>query len=180
MPPERPIRVLIVDDEPLARLRIEDLLQEMAGFEVVGVADNGITAVDAIHHLRPDLVFLDVQMPRKTGVEVVREIGAPNMPATIFVTAYDQFAIQAFNVAAVDYLIKPFDDERFEEAVRRAKRRFAQEGMELLRQQLLTVLQCQPLPTGSARAMARRFILSYRENDNPTPRSWSCVCGSTR
>jgi two-component system LytT family response regulator len=86
-------------------------------------------------------VFLDVQMPGKTGVEVVREIGADAMPATIFVTAFDQFAVQAFDVAAVDYLVKPFDDERLEAAFERARNRLALEGMGHLREKLLAVLQ---------------------------------------
>ncbi|MEO5816552.1 MAG: LytTR family DNA-binding domain-containing protein, partial [Gemmatimonadaceae bacterium] len=88
-----------------------------------------------------DLVFLDVQMPGKTGLDVVREVGAEAMPATIFVTAYDQYAVEAFNVAAVDYLVKPFDDERFEEAFRRARKSLAAEDMGRLREQLLTILQ---------------------------------------
>ena len=135
------VRVLIVDDEPLARMRIEDLLAHEEGAVVVGSATNGIEAVERIRTLKPDLVFLDVQMPGKTGIEVVREIGAEAMPATIFVTAYDQFAVQAFDVAAVDYLVKPFDDERFEAAFARARQRLSTEGMHKLREHLLSVLQ---------------------------------------
>ena len=138
------VRVLVVDDEPLARLRIEDLLARAEGAEVVGSATNGIEAVERIRTLKPDLVFLDVQMPGKTGIEVVREIGADAMPATIFVTAYDQFAVQAFDVAAVDYLVKPFDDERFEAAFARARQRLSMEGMSKLRENLLAVLQGSP------------------------------------
>jgi len=134
------IRVLVVDDEPLARMRIEDLLAHEEGTVIVGSATNGIEAVERIRTLKPDLVFLDVQMPGKTGIEVVREIGAEQMPATIFVTAYDQFAVQAFDVAAVDYLVKPFDDERFEAAFARARQRLSAEGMQKLREQLLSVL----------------------------------------
>jgi two-component system LytT family response regulator len=136
-----PVRVLVVDDEPLARVRIEDLLRHEPGVEVVGTAADGVAAVAAIRALRPDLVFLDVQMPGKTGIDVVREVGAAAMPATIFVTAFDQYALQAFDVAAVDYLVKPFDDERFEEAFRRARRRLALEGIDRLRAQLLAALQ---------------------------------------
>ena len=134
------VRVLIVDDEPLARMRIEDLLAHEEGAVVVGSATNGIEAVERIRTLEPDLVFLDVQMPGKTGIEVVREIGAERMPATIFVTAYDQFAVQAFDVAAVDYLVKPFDDERFESAFARARQRLSMGGLSKLREQLLSVL----------------------------------------
>ena len=135
------VRVLVVDDEPLARMRIEDVLAHIDGAEVVGAASNGNEAVEMIRSLRPDLVFLDVQMPGKTGVEVVREIGPDAMPATIFVTAFDQFAVQAFDVAAVDYLVKPFDDERLEAAFERARNRLALEGMGQLREKLLAVLQ---------------------------------------
>ncbi len=117
-----PLRVLVVDDEPLARQRLEDLLAREEGAELVGTASDGDEAVEAIRSLHPDLVFLDVQMPGKTGMEVVREIGPERMPATVFVTAYDQFALQAFDVAAVDYLLKPYDDERFEQAFRRAQK----------------------------------------------------------
>jgi DNA-binding LytR/AlgR family response regulator len=114
-------RVLIVDDEPLAQQRLADLLRHQDGVEIVGTADNGDAAVEAIRDWKPDLVFLDVQMPGKTGLDVVREIGPEAMPATIFVTAYDQYALKAFELAVVDYLVKPFDDERFEQAFRRAR-----------------------------------------------------------
>jgi two-component system LytT family response regulator len=135
------VRVLVVDDEPLARMRIEDVLARIDGAEIVGTAANGVEAVERIRTLHPDLVFLDVQMPGKTGVEVVREIGPDAMPATIFVTAFDQFAVQAFDVAAVDYLVKPFDDERLEAAFERARSRLALEGLGQLREKLLAVLQ---------------------------------------
>src|SRR5690606_27782568 len=102
------LRVLIVDDEKLARERIMDLLAHEPDVEVVGVASNGQGAIDEIRELSPDLVFLDVQMPGKTGLDVVRELGPDELPAIIFVTAYDQYAINAFEVAAVDYLLKPF------------------------------------------------------------------------
>jgi two-component system LytT family response regulator len=119
---EKTVRVLIVDDEPLARARLEDLVRAQPRAEVAGMAVDGDDAVDAIRRLHPDLVFLDVQMPGKTGVDVVREVGAENMPVTVFCTAYDQFALQAFELAAVDYLLKPYDDERFEQAFERARR----------------------------------------------------------
>jgi two-component system, LytTR family, response regulator len=136
-----PVRVLVVDDEPLARMRIEDVLAGIEGAQVVGTATNGIEAIEQIRALQPDLVFLDVQMPGKTGVDVVREIGPERMPPTIFVTAFDQFAVQAFDVAAVDYLVKPFDDERLEAAFERARSRMALEGLGQLREKLLAVLQ---------------------------------------
>ena len=140
MPDRKPIRVLLVDDEPLARQRVEDLLRAEEGAEIVASVDNGAAAVDAVRTLHPDLVFLDVQMPGKTGLDVVRDIGADEMPATIFVTAYDRYALQAFDLAAVDYLVKPFDDERFEQAFRRARRHVELEEMGELRERLLAVL----------------------------------------
>src|SRR5687767_1288910 len=101
MTTRRPVRVLIVDDEPLARQRLEDLLRATSGVEILGFADNGEAAIGAIRSLAPDLVFLDVQMPGKTGLDVVREIGPKRMPATVFVTAYDRYALQAFDAAAL-------------------------------------------------------------------------------
>jgi len=135
------LRVLVVDDEPLNRLRLEDLLRREPAVAEILSASDGYEAVTAIRGERPDLVFLDVQMPGKTGLDVVREVGADAMPATIFVTAYDQYAVEAFAVAAVDYLVKPFDDERFEEAFRRARKTLAANDMGRLREQLLSILQ---------------------------------------
>jgi two-component system LytT family response regulator len=135
------IRVLVVDDEPLARQRIVDMLHADRDVEVVGEIDNGVAAVDAVRSLEPDLVFLDVQMPGRTGLDVVREIGADRMPLTIFVTAYDKHALEAFEVAAVDYLVKPFDDERFEQALARARRMLELKEVDKLRGRLLEVLR---------------------------------------
>ena len=117
----KPLRILIVDDEPLARQRIEDLLKHEQGVELVGSADTGEAAIERIRALHPDLVFLDVQMPVMTGLDVVRSVGVDAMPPTIFVTAYDQHALKAFELAALDYLVKPFDDERFEQALARGR-----------------------------------------------------------
>ena len=114
------LRVLVVDDEPLARDHIIDRLAHEEDVEVVGTADNGDDAIAEIRRLHPDLVFLDVQMPGLSGMEVAEKLGA-EMPRTIFCTAFDQYAIKAFDVAAIDYLLKPFDDERFHEAFRRAR-----------------------------------------------------------
>ena len=115
-------RVLIVDDEPLSRQWLEDLLAGDEDVEIVGMATNGQEAIEAIKKHGPDLVFLDVQMPGLTGIDVVREIGPEQMPVTIFVTAYDQYALRAFELAALDYLVKPFDEKRFEQSFARAKR----------------------------------------------------------
>jgi two-component system, LytTR family, response regulator len=144
-----PLRVLIVDDEPLARLRIEDLLRAEPGVEIVGASEDGVEAVEHIRALRPDLVFLDVQMPGATGLDVVARIGPETMPATIFVTAFDQHALAAFEVAAVDYLVKPFDDERFAQAFRRARERVRMKQVEQATRRLLSALgepPPEPLP----------------------------------
>ena len=140
----RVLRVLVVDDEPLGRQRLLDLLHDEADVEVVGTAADGAAAVQAIRSVRPDLVFLAVQMPRMSGLDVVQAIGPAEMPATIFVTAYDQYALDAFDSAAVDYLVKPFKDDRFEEAVRRARRRIESESRERLHEQLMALLQRGP------------------------------------
>jgi two-component system, LytTR family, response regulator len=140
VPPAKPLRVLLVDDEALARQRLEDLLKHQENVEIVGTADNGEAAVAAIRMLNPDLVFLDVQMPGKTGLDVIRAIGPDEMPATVFVTAYDQYALKAFDLAAIDYLVKPFDDERFEQAFARARRLVELEEVGRLTEQLRAVL----------------------------------------
>jgi len=146
----RTVRVLIADDEPLARARLEDLLRHEPNVEIVGTAVDGDEAVDQIAALRPDLVFLDVQMPGKTGVEVVRAVGPERMPATVFVTAYDQFALQAFDLAAVDYLLKPYDDERFGQAFTRARRLVELSEVGKLTERLLTLLQGGAAPASVA------------------------------
>ena len=138
---ERRLRVLIVDDEPLARQRIADLLAGESDIEIAGFATNGEGAVEEIRELDPDLVFLDVQMPVLTGIDVVRTIGPESMPPTIFVTAYDQYALHAFDAAAVDYLVKPFDDDRFAQALRRARRILRLEEVDLLADRLRAVLE---------------------------------------
>lgn len=142
----RPLRILIVDDELLGRQRVEDLVRTQDNVEVVGVADSGTAAVEAIRELEPDLVFLDVQMPGMTGVEVLSEIGPEAMPATIFVTAYDHYALKAFEVAAIDYLVKPFDDERFEQAFKRARETIQLREVQRASRKLLDLLGMGPGP----------------------------------
>jgi two-component system, LytTR family, response regulator len=114
------IRVLVVDDEAPARRRIQAHLANKPDIEIVGHAANGREAVDAIKRLQPDLVFLDIQMPGLNGFEVIEAIGVDAMPAVVFVTAYDEHALDAFDVHAVDYLMKPFAEDRFERALQRA------------------------------------------------------------
>jgi two-component system LytT family response regulator len=115
------INVLITDDEPLAREGMRLLLEHEADVKVVGEADDGVTALEQIRVLQPDLVFLDVQMPTLDGFEVLRQIEPDQAPTVIFVTAHDQYAVAAFEVGAVDYLLKPFSDDRFQVALQRAR-----------------------------------------------------------
>jgi two-component system, LytTR family, response regulator len=131
MQPERPparIRVLVVDDEPLARSNLTVLLPRQPDIEVIGECGSGREALAAIRANRPDLVFLDVQMPECDGFDVLELIGGDLPPAIVFVTAYDRYALRAFEVGALDYLLKPFDDARFELALGRARERLRQRG----------------------------------------------------
>ena len=114
------IRTILVDDEPLAIQGLQLRLQPHEDVEIIDTCSNGREAIRSIKTHKPDLVFLDIQMPGKTGLAVVREIGDESMPAVIFTTAYDH-AVAAFDLAAIDYLLKPFDDERFEKAFCRAR-----------------------------------------------------------
>lgn len=135
------IRALIVDDEPLARTGVQQLVEPLDDVTVVGEAADGPEAVRRIDEQAPDLVFLDVQMPEMTGLEVVREVGVDDMPLTIFVTAYDQYALEAFEAHALDYLLKPIEEERFAEALERARRQLQRADAEALRDQLRGVLR---------------------------------------
>ena len=119
------IRTLVVDDEPMARERVLSLLQHEDDVEVVGECSDGTQALAAIQHYAPDLVFLDVQMPGIDGFGVIEGIGADKMPTVIFVTAYDEYALRAFEVHAIDYLLKPFGPERLRDALVRARERLA-------------------------------------------------------
>jgi two-component system LytT family response regulator len=145
----KPLRVLVADDERLARQRLEDLLAGEENIEIIGRTDNGLTTVAAIRELEPDLVFLDIQMPGKTGLEVVREIGPDAMPPVIFTTAYDH-AVAAFDLAAIDYLIKPFDDERFEKAFRRARKMIELNQVSKLSEELRSLLSAGSPLSGAA------------------------------
>lgn len=116
------IRTLIVDDMQLARQRLRRYLKDETDIEIIAECKNGREAVDAIKREKPDLVFLDVQMPETDGFEVIEKIGIEEMPLVIFVTAFDQFALQAFDVHALDYLLKPFDIDRLQTALKRARK----------------------------------------------------------
>jgi two-component system, LytTR family, response regulator len=115
------IRTIIADDEPLARERIRTLLAEEPDIEVVAEAANGPDAVEAIQRNHPDLLFLDVQMPGLDGFGVIEQLEGGHMPSIVFVTAYDEYALQAFEVHALDYLLKPFNRTRFQKTMRRAR-----------------------------------------------------------
>lgn len=124
------LRALVVDDETLARQRIRHLLKRAADIDVAGECANGLEAVKAIEDLSPDLVFLDIQMPELDGFGVVEAVGADRMPSTLFITAYDQHALRAFEVHALDYLLKPFSPLRFHQALERARRWCARQPAE--------------------------------------------------
>src|SRR3954447_8380568 len=133
-------RVLIVDDEPLARERLRTLLADEPGMEVAGEAADGGGAADAIRALDPDLVFLDVQMPGSSGFDVIETVGAARMPFVIFVTAFDRYALRAFDVHALDYLLKPFDRDRFSDALARARDRIERSSNGDLERRLLAIV----------------------------------------
>ena len=120
------IRTVVVDDEPLARSNLTVLLARDPDIQVVGEYDSGAAALAEIRGVRPDLVFLDVQMPECDGFEVLERLGTALPPAVVFVTAHDQYALRAFEAGALDYLLKPFDDARFDSALKRAKERLAE------------------------------------------------------
>ena len=134
-------RVLIADDEPLARDRLRTLLAREGWVDVVGECGDGVAAIAAIQDLKPDLVFLDIQMPGATGFEVIDAVGPSNMPPVVFVTAYDRYALRAFDVRALDYLLKPFDRERFQQALGRARQRLYHEPPGELERRLLALVK---------------------------------------
>lgn len=167
------IRTVIVDDEPLARQRIRDLLAEADDIEVVTECANGEAAIRAVEESTPDLLFLDIQMPELDGFDVLQAIGVDRVPVVIFVTAYDQFAVRAFEAHALDYLMKPFDDERFEAALARARERIRQQrggGTDPRLQQLLQevrggrdYLQRLVVPMGTRSAFVRTDDIDWIE-----------------
>jgi two-component system LytT family response regulator len=135
------IKTLIVDDEYQARKGLRALLAAEPDIEFIGECSNGQQAIDEIGRLAPDLVFLDVQMPDKNGFDVLAAIDPERAPALVFITAYDQYALKAFEFSALDYLLKPFTDERFRQAVARARRECRQRQTARLSRQLLRLLE---------------------------------------
>jgi two-component system, LytTR family, response regulator len=135
------IRALVVDDEPLARKCVRRFLQDRTEVAIIAECGDGESAVAAILAKKPDLVFLDVQMPEMDGFEVVHTVGVDRMPATIFVTAYDRYALRAFDADALDYLLKPFGKERFDRALARAKKRIMEDSNQDEGRRILAALE---------------------------------------
>jgi len=165
-----PIRTLIVDDEPLARDRVKRFLRDESDIEVVGESGNGEDAVEKIRSLSPDLVFLDIQMPEKNGFEVLQSLNGVPVPVIVFVTAYDQYALQAFEVHAVDYLLKPFNRERFRRAVAHASEQIEQRRLGKLDERLTSLIadlrmEKKYLDRLVVRATGRVFFLKIGEID---------------
>lgn len=137
------VRALLVDDEPLARKRIRSLLEKRSDVEIIGECRDGIEAIKAIQELEPDLVFLDIQMPEIDGFEVIEKVGVDQMPQVVFVTAFDEHALAAFKVAALDFLLKPFDDDRFDDALKRAIQRIQQQKAAEIGERLACLVDAQ-------------------------------------
>lgn len=138
--PKQKIRTLIVDDEALARRTIRDLLVHDADIDIIGECSNGQEAVNMMQAQLPDLLFLDIQMPKLNGFEALAQVEVERIPAIIFVTAFDQYALKAFDVHALDYLLKPFTDQRFEEALKKAKAHIQMKEINRLSQSLVALL----------------------------------------
>ncbi len=136
--------VLVADDEAPARQRIIDLLRGDARVAAIIEASDGLSAVEMVQNRRPDLVFLDVQMPELSGLEVIAEVGTERMPLTVFVTAYDEHAIRAFDANALDYLLKPFSDERFEMTMARVSIRMDERSVREFGQRILRMVSAEP------------------------------------
>lgn len=151
-----PLTTLLVDDEPLARQGLRMLLSRDPDVAAIHEAKDGREAVAVILSERPDLVFLDVQMPEMDGLAVVKEVGAGKMPAVVFVTAYDKYAIQAFEVNAIDYLLKPVTEERFAQALERAKTRLQSLRGDDADRQILSLLETIASPHRSLKRLAVR------------------------
>ena len=151
-----PFTALLVDDEPLAREGLRILLARDPDVSAVHEARNGQEAVEAIRALRPDLVFLDVQMPEMDGFAVAQEVGAAQMPAVVFVTAHDKYAIQAFEINAIDYLLKPVTEERFAKALARAKARLEIRPADEAKRQILSLLETIASPQRPVKRLAVR------------------------
>ena len=134
------LRAIVVDDESLARKGLRIRLEQIAGIEIVGECANGKEALNSVTELKPDIMFLDIQMPGMSGFDVVSNLQQDNMPLVVFVTAFDQYAVEAFDVHAVDYLLKPIDDERLTDSVKRAQEHLQRKGSITDKQRLLELI----------------------------------------
>jgi len=141
-------KVIIIDDEPLARSMVKEYLQQHPNLHLIQECNDGFEGLKAIQQYQPDLIFLDVQMPELDGLEVIEAVGAGEMPLTIFVTAYDKHAIRAFEANALDYLLKPFSDERWEAALARAKTRCRELSLHEFGGSVLRMLATRPQASG--------------------------------
>lgn len=150
------IRALIVDDEPLARQRLERMLGDEPELELLGTCADGRSAVTAILEQQPDLLFLDVQMPEMNGFDVLAAVGAQRMPAVIFVTAHDRFALRAFEAQAIDYLLKPFGAERVRQALERARTFLSGGARHTLRRRFDGLLEATAQARGSPSLLVRK------------------------
>jgi two-component system LytT family response regulator len=159
LPPE-PICVLVADDEAPARQRLIDLLQRDPMVAKILTAANGETAVEVIESQHPDLVFLDIQMPELDGLGVVDAVGPEQMPLTVFVTAYDQHAIRAFEANALDYLLKPFSDERLEASMARVKARLDERSVREFGQRVLRMVSAAPAAPAAGKRLDRLVVKS--------------------
>jgi two-component system, LytTR family, response regulator len=152
------VRAMVVDDERLAREKIRAMLGAHPDVQIVAECADGAEAIGEIRRLKPDLLFLDVQMPGNDGFEVLRKLRGHEVPAIIFVTAHDEYATRAFDVEAIDYLLKPFDRRRFNEALRRARRRLDGDAEPQLPQKLLSVIE-----KLGERTHWNRFVVKVRD-----------------
>jgi two-component system LytT family response regulator len=155
---KKKVRTLVVDDEPLARRNLRLLLEADAEVEIVGEAASGREALALIRQHSPDLVFLDIQMPEMDGFGVLENIEAAAVPVVVFVTAFDQYALRAFEFHALDYLLKPFDDARFEKALRQAKLQVEQREIGNLSRRLIALLEGRDTPSARETATHPRYL----------------------
>jgi two-component system LytT family response regulator len=159
------IRAIVADDEDLARRGIRTLLRRWADVEVVAECANGREAVDAIQEMSPDLVFLDIEMPGKNGFDVMAECATEDKPYVIFVTAYDQYALKAFDVHALDYVVKPVDEPRFDAAVERARQALARARDSLVGRRFAMLAETRALDRITVRCGGRLVVLRIAEID---------------
>ena len=171
-----PLKVVVVEDQPLVRSHLVDLLNRMTGIEVVAACENGMVAAERIPALSPDLVLLDVQMPEMSGFDVIEAIGVDAMPPVIFVTAHDMYALKAFEVHALDYVLKPTSRAQLSEVIARARTRLGKVVPEELARHLSSLLSRPEVATArdrfAVRSGGRIFFVRHRDID------WVEACGN--